>query len=105
MLYGSRHLYSIFKTEDIYAGIAKNVAATFDTSNYELDRPLLKEKNKKVIGLMKDGISWKIMKNVTVLLAKTCRYLTDNNDEDKRGSGTKKSVTKRKLNSKSTKTV
>ena len=57
MLYGSRHLYSIFKTEDIYAGIAKNVAATFDTSNYELDRSLLKEKNKKVIGLMKDGIS------------------------------------------------
>ena len=45
------------------------------------------------------------MKNVTVLLAKTCRYLTDNNDEDKRGSGTKKSATKRKLNSKSTKTV
>ena len=26
----------------------------FDTSNYELGRPLLKGKNKKVIGLMKD---------------------------------------------------
>ena len=34
-------------TEDIYSDIV-------NTSNYELDRPLPKGKNKKVIGLMKD---------------------------------------------------
>ena len=34
------------KTEDI----ANDVEARFDTSNYELDRPLPKGKNKKVTG-------------------------------------------------------
>ena len=32
-----------------------------DTSNYELDRPLSKGKNKKVIGLMKEEVGGKIM--------------------------------------------
>ena len=41
------------KTEDFYKDIADNVEKTFDTSNYECDKPLLKGKNKKVIGLMK----------------------------------------------------
>ena len=35
------------KTEDIYADIVKDVETRFDTSNYELDRPLPKGKNKK----------------------------------------------------------
>ena len=41
------------KTDDIYKNIAKYVQIKFDTSNYELDRPLPKGRNKKVIGLMK----------------------------------------------------
>ena len=32
--------------------INKDIGTKFDTSNYELDRPLPEEKNKKVIGLM-----------------------------------------------------
>ena len=32
------------KTDDIYKDIAKEVETRFDTSNYELDRPLLKGK-------------------------------------------------------------
>ena len=32
------------KTDDIYKDIAKDVESRFDTSNYELDRPLPKEK-------------------------------------------------------------
>ena len=32
----------------------KNVETRFDNSSYELDRPLRKKNNKKVIGLMKD---------------------------------------------------
>ena len=32
------------KTDDIYKGIAEDVETTFDTSNYELDRPLPKGK-------------------------------------------------------------
>ena len=36
------------KTDDIYKDIAyKNVETRFDTSNYELDRPLPKEKKQK----------------------------------------------------------
>ena len=42
------------KTDDIYKDIAKDVETMFDTSSYELDRPLPKGKTKKVIGLMKD---------------------------------------------------
>ena len=49
------------KTDDIYKDIAKDVETIFDTSNYELDRPLPKIKNKKVIGLMKDESGGKIM--------------------------------------------
>ena len=32
----------------------------FDTSNYEVNRPLPTGKNEKVIGLMKDGLGGKI---------------------------------------------
>ena len=42
------------KTEDNYVDIGKDVETRSDTSNYELERHYLKEKNKKVTGLMKD---------------------------------------------------
>ena len=41
------------KTEDFYKDVANDVEKRFDTSNYEVDRPLSTGKNKKVIGLMK----------------------------------------------------
>ena len=50
------------KTEDTYKDIVEDVEIIFNTSNYELNRPLPKEKNKKVIGLMKDELGGKIMK-------------------------------------------
>ena len=37
------------KTEDVYEDIADNVKKRFDTSNYEVNRPLPVGKNKKVI--------------------------------------------------------
>ena len=36
------------KTEDIYRDVAEYVETRFDTSSYELDKPLPKGKNKKV---------------------------------------------------------
>ena len=42
------------KTHDIYKDIAEDDETRFDNSNFELDRPLTKGKNKKVIWLMKD---------------------------------------------------
>ena len=54
------------KRDDIHKDIAVDVEAMFNTSNYELesnslDRPLPKEKKKKVIGLMKYELGRKIM--------------------------------------------
>ena len=34
------------KTENVYVGIAENIDKRFDTSNYELKRPLSKRKKK-----------------------------------------------------------
>ena len=47
------------KTGDIYVDIAKDVQARSDTSNYELERSLLRGKN-KAIGLMKDELGGKV---------------------------------------------
>ena len=46
------------KTNDIYKDIAEDVETRFDTSNFELDKPL----PKGLIGLMKDKLGGKIMK-------------------------------------------
>ena len=48
------------KTDDIYEDIAEDVKTRFDTSNYVLDH-FLKEKSKKVIGLMKGELDGKIV--------------------------------------------
>ena len=39
----------------------KDIETRFDTLNYELDRPLAQEKNKNVVGLMKDEVGGKII--------------------------------------------
>ena len=49
------------KTEDFYKDIANDVEKRFDTSIYEVNRPLPSGKNKKVIGLMKDELGGNIM--------------------------------------------
>ena len=59
------------KTEGIYADISKDVKARFDTSNYELERPLSKGKRKKLIGLMEDKLGEKIMKEFAALRPRT----------------------------------
>ena len=58
------------KTDDIYKDIAEDVEKRFDTSNYEIDRPLPKGKN-EVIGLMKDELGEEIMKKIVGLTTKT----------------------------------
>ena len=81
------------KTEDFYNDVEKR----FDTSNYEVNRPLAIGKNKKVIGLMKDELGGKIMTEFVALRPKTYSYLTDDCKEDKKAKGTKKCVIKRGL--------
>ena len=84
------------KTDDIYKDIAEDVQTRFDTSNFEIDRPLSTGKSEKVIGLMEDELGGQIMKELVGLRAKTYSYLKDNNDEDKKVKGTKKCVTTKK---------
>ena len=72
------------KTEDIYSDTSKDVETRFHTSNYELDRPLPKRNNKKVIGLMKDQLGRKLMAEFAALRPKTYSYLTDDSDENKK---------------------
>ena len=83
------------KTEDFYKDIANDVEKRFDTSNYEVDRPLPTGKNKKVIGLMKDELGGRIITEFVALRPKTYSYLTDDCEEDKKAKGTKKCVIKR----------
>ena len=42
------------KTDEIHKDIAEDFEKRFDISNVEIETPLPKRKNKKVIGLMKD---------------------------------------------------
>ena len=60
--YMDTHSFICFiKTKDFYEDIADDVEKRFDTSNYEVDRPMPMGKNKKVNGLMKDELGGKIM--------------------------------------------
>ena len=77
-------------TEDFYKDIDNDVEKRFDTSIYEVNRPLPTEKNKKVIGLMKDELGGKIITKFVTLRPKTYSYLTDDCKEDKKAKGTKK---------------
>ena len=61
-MYGYRDtVFIVYIKQMIFISIAEDVEIIFDTSNYELDRPLPEEKNKKAIGLMKDELGGKIM--------------------------------------------
>ena len=93
------------KTEDFYEDIADDVKKRFDTSNYEIDRPLPTGKNEKVIGLMKDELGGKIMTEFIALRSKIHAYLMDDNSEVKKAKGAKKCVIKKSLNLMTTKTV
>ena len=85
------------KTEDFYKDIANDVEKRFDTSNYEVNRPLSTGKNKKVIGLMKDKLGGKIITEFVTLRPKTYWYLINDCKEDKKAKGTKKCVIKRMI--------
>ena len=85
------------KMNDFYKDIANNVEKRFDTSNYEVNRPLPTGKNKKVIGLMKDELGGKIITEFVTLRPKTYSYLTEDCKEDKKTKGTKKCVIKRMI--------
>ena len=93
------------KTDYIYKEIEEDVEIRSDTSSYELDRSLLIGKMKKVIGLMKDELSGKIMTKFARVRAKIYIYLIDDGSEDKKTKGRKKRVIKKQIKFKNYKTI
>ena len=96
------------ETEDFYKDISNDFDKWFDTSNFseDIDRPLEKGKNKKVIGKFKDELGGLIITEFCGLRAKTYAFLPDSlNDKDydkyditnKKAKGTKKCVIKNKI--------
>ena len=85
------------KTNYFYEDIANDVENCFDTSNYEVNRPLPIGKNKSVIGLMKAELGGKIIMEFVTLRPKTYSYLTDDGKEDKKTKGTKKCIIRKMM--------
>ena len=96
------------ETEDFFKYISNHVNKWFDTSNYskDINRPLEKGKNKKVIGKFKDELGGLIMSKFCALRSKAYAFLIDGfNDIDyekhniinKKAKGTKKCVIKNKI--------
>ena len=94
------------KTEDFYKYIAGDVERWFDTSNYDEkdERPLPIDKNKKVIGLFKDELGGKIIKEFCALTEKADAFLIDgfsnedyekNKITNKKAKATKKCIVKK----------
>ena len=63
------------KTEEFYKDIANDVEKHYDISNNTCERPLPMGENKKKIGLMKDELGGKIMKDFIGLRRKCYLYL------------------------------
>ena len=95
MLYEYRLFHCIHKNGWYLEEIVEDVETRFDTSNYELDRPLPKGKKKKLIGLMTDELGGKIMKWFFRLRTYSC--LKVDVSEDDKAKGIKMCVVKRKL--------
>ena len=74
------------EAEDFYKDIADDIDRWFDTSNFDKNdkRPLLIGKNKIVLGLFKDQLGGKIVKEFCALRAKAYTYLMDDDSENKK---------------------
>ena len=64
LLNGYRQLHCSCENRWYLQNIAEDVERRFDTSNFEVDRPLPKGKNKTIIELMKDELGGQIMKEL-----------------------------------------
>ena len=92
-------LFLIFFTEDVFEDISKDAEKWFDTSNYDKNdkRPLQIGANKKVLGMFKDELGGKVMKEFCALRAKTYTYLMKDDSEMKKAKGVKRCVIKRRI--------
>ena len=86
-------------TEDFFEDISNGVERWFDTSNYNENdkRPIQISVNKKLLGMVKDELGGKIMKEFCALRTKTYTYLMYYDIEKKKAKQVKICVIKRRL--------
>ena len=86
-------MYEI-ETEDFYKDIAGDVKDRFDTSDYPENHPsgIPTGENKKVLGMMKDEVAGKIIKEFVGLRSKLYSFVMDDGGETKKCKGIKKQV-------------
>ena len=86
-------MYEI-ETEDFYKDIAGDVKDRFDTSDYPENHPsgIPTGENKKVLGMMKDEVAGKIIKEFVGLRSKLYSFVMDDGRETKKCKGIKKQV-------------
>ena len=82
MLYEYRQCNCVQKHTWYLYDIVEDVKTRFKPSKYKLNRPLQKGKSKKVISVMKDELSGKIMKEFVGFKTKTYSYPIDGGTED-----------------------
>ena len=89
------------ETEDFYKDISSDVETMFDTSNFDPSghpSGIQVGKNKKVIGMFKDEAGGKIIEEFVGLRAKLYAYkMFEDDKEEKRCKGVKKSVIKKTI--------
>lgn len=82
-------IYTI-NTDDFYKDIAIDIDSRFDTSDYDVNNQFnIPQKNKKVLGMMKDENSGIIMREFIGLRSKMYSYITENMKEVKKAKGIK----------------
>ena len=74
----------------MFMKILQMMLTNFDKSDYEVERPLQLENNKKEIGLIKDKLGGKNMTEFIGFRPKAYSCLTDDFKEEKKAKGTKK---------------
>ena len=86
-------MYEI-ETEDFYKDISGDVKDRFDTSDYPENHPsgIPTGINKKVLGMFKDEVEGKIIKEFVGLRAKLYSYKMDEGEESKKCKGVKRQV-------------
>ena len=91
-------MYEI-ETEDFYKDISGDVKDKFDTSDYPENHPsgIPTGENKKVLGMMKDEVAGKIIKEFVGLRSKLYSFVMDDGGETKKCKGIKKQVVERSI--------
>ena len=86
-------MYEI-QTKDFYKDISGDVKDRFDTSDYPENHPsgIPTGENKKVLGMMKDEVAGKIIKEFVGLRSKLYSFVMDDGGETKKCKGIKKQV-------------